>query len=89
MGQDRATPPIDREEEKERKKSKTKKKERGKEIKTQKDRKKVIYNDKTIAARHGRHCMYQAGVCAHTVVHTKTNTLTCTHWFAEEMVKLT
>lgn len=74
MGQDRATPPIDREKEKKGKKPKQNKKKRGeKKKKPQKDRKKVIYNDKTIAARHGRYCMYQAGVCAQSYTQKPTH----------------
>lgn len=72
LGQERATPAINREKKKGKKQNKEGKERKRKQ--TQKDRKKVIYNDKnnSCEARNGTVCFKQ--VCTHTLVHTRTHT---------------
>lgn len=76
LGQERATPPKDREE---RKTKNAKQKRGGKEKQTQKDRKKVIYNDKIYSckARNSTACIKPMYV--HTHVHTHTHKHTYMH----------
>lgn len=71
LGQERATPAINRERKKKKRESKIKKE--GKR-KTQKDRKKVIYNDKnnSCKTRNSTVCFKQ--VCTHTRSHTHAHT---------------
>lgn len=78
MGQERATPPIDREKRKE-KQNKRGKGKKEKKKQTQKDRKKVIYNDKnhSCKARNGTACIKP--VCVHTQSRTQTHTPTHMH----------
>lgn len=82
VGQERATPPIDREKRKKTKTNKRSKTERGREkekTKHKKDRKKVIYNDKnhSCKARNGTACIKQ--VCTQTHIRTITHTQTHAH----------
>lgn len=80
MGQERATPAINREKKK-REKSKIKKE--GKRKQTQKDRKKVIYNDKnnSCKARNSTVCFKQVCTHTHSFTHARTHmqSQVCTH----------
>lgn len=72
FGQERATPPIDREERKKNKKRKTERE--GKEKQIQRDRKKVIYNDKNYSCKARSDTACIKPVYVHTYILTRKHT---------------